>query len=49
MSLSFDDFAHGRDPLIEFAKTIGEPLARRVYGDIGLDSWRRESPRPAMR
>ncbi|HXV77522.1 MAG TPA: hypothetical protein VD788_14510 [Candidatus Polarisedimenticolaceae bacterium] len=48
MSLSFADFANGRDPLLDFAATIDDALAQKIYGAVGLDAWRRDSQRPAL-
>ena len=48
MSLSFDDFAHGRDPLIEFAKTIDQKLVLELYGTSGFETWSRPSQRVAL-
>jgi hypothetical protein len=49
MALGFDDYANGRDPLIEFAKTIDKKMRRDSYGTASVyQPWFRESQKRAF-
>jgi hypothetical protein len=44
MALSFDDYANGRDPLIEFAKTIDKKMRKDIYGTASVyQPWFRDT------
>jgi hypothetical protein len=49
MALSFDDYATGRDPLIEFAKTIDKKMRRDIYRTASVyQPWFRETQKKAF-
>jgi len=49
MALSFDDYLHGRDPLLDYAKTINKELRTQIYQSASpYDPWRRGSQRAAL-
>ena len=43
MAMKFDDYANGRDPLIEFAKTIDKELRKKLYDPFWDEPWKRPS------
>jgi hypothetical protein len=50
MSLTFEDFANGRDPLLEAAKTINRQMMEAAYQDAThLAPWKRPSQQEAIR
>jgi hypothetical protein len=50
MALSFDDYLKGRDPLLEYAKTISKDLRKQIYQSASpYDPWKRDSQQEALR
>lgn len=44
MAISFEDYSQGRDPLIEFAKTVDKKMSKMYYGSASLyQPWFRDS------
>ncbi len=50
MELSFEEYANGRDPLLEYAKTVNGDLMAKMYKDITLRTiWKRATQKKAIR
>jgi hypothetical protein len=50
VTLSFDDYLHGRDPLLERARLIDKTLRTEIYSSASpYDPWQRVSQREALR
>ncbi len=50
MELSFEEYANGLDPLLEFAKTVNGDLIAKTYNGITLRTlWKRSSQEKALR
>jgi len=50
MALSFEDYVNGRDPLLEFAKTVNGDLMAKMYKDATVRTiWKRPSQEKAIR
>jgi len=47
MAMSFEDYASGRDPLIEFAKTVNKNMRKEQYNEYYDEPWRRPSQKTA--
>ena len=43
MAMPFEDYVNGRDPLIEFAKTINKDLRKEKYNEFYDEPWNRPS------
>jgi len=50
MELSFEEYANGRDPLLEYAKTVNGDLRAKMYKGITLRTiWKRSTQKKAIR
>jgi len=50
MELNFEDYANGRDPLLEYAKTVNGELTAKMYKNMTLRTlWKRSSQEKAIR
>jgi hypothetical protein len=50
LALSFEDYLRGRDPLLDYAKTVNKELRTQIYESASpYDPWKRDSQKAALR
>jgi hypothetical protein len=50
MALTFDDYLQGRDPLLEYARTVSKDLRTEIYQSASpYDPWKRDTQKGALR